>query len=534
METLHFESSCLDASNHVHLELICSQYERIQIVRVIYGYTKQPSTDQCQFSIYDCIQEGTSQNILLCNGQQTCSINLTKKEILSSSLVTNSVPTCPDFNYVQVNYACLPDSREICDRWKDQGPIIHLSHTFSKLRQDTRCHCKVRSSLINGQVLLRAREFNRQYANLKSLIMPKMNDYDCKKSTYVEIATDRSERKCMDMFPSNGNALFGSGSHNFTLTFVKNDPLSELFFFFELSASPVKQDHNVQVVCNWARRPKTESPTTTSILTSTVPLLDISTTSIVSNDEPTMTSLADTTEYEIEETMPTTTTVPIKKTKILKSKRKRTTTSSNNESFNTTTLSSTTIFASSTLDEDEEWSKIISLASAKAPPSKQLLTINNRTYLSAPQTIERKAGSPSNLVLLILLILVCLTLISLLIYCWTVKRPECFRRMRMNAKVAFVFCCEAGKLLCCSSNRAASISGTSTSTRRTRRFRRRRASSTVPDYQSSEYYMTETGNIGYTTQSIYDGGGDVKSIYTIDYDDDQTEYDRRRDVEHTC
>jgi hypothetical protein len=107
IETLHFESACLQQSNVVHLHLRCSQYEHIQIIRVIYGYAKQPSLQNCQFSIYDCIQEGASENILSCNNKQTCLINLTKNQMLSSSITTSTVPNCPDFNYIQVNFGYL-------------------------------------------------------------------------------------------------------------------------------------------------------------------------------------------------------------------------------------------------------------------------------------------------------------------------------------------------------------------------------------------------------------------------------------------
>ncbi|CAF4652627.1 unnamed protein product, partial [Rotaria magnacalcarata] len=65
------------------------------------------------------------------------------------------------------------------------------------------------------------------------------------------------------MLPStSNNALFGSGSHNFTLTYVKNDLYSELFFYFELKASPIKKDHNVQIICNWKRHSTTTITTT--------------------------------------------------------------------------------------------------------------------------------------------------------------------------------------------------------------------------------------------------------------------------------
>lgn len=537
LETLHFESACLQSSALVNLNLQCSQYERIQIVRIIYGYTKQTSSDQCQFSIYDCIQEGASQNILLCNGQQTCSIHLTKSELLATTVTTPGVPVCPDFNYVQVNFACLPDSKDICDRWKDEGPLIHLSHTFSKDRQFNRCHCKVRSSMPNGQVLLQAREINRQYGSFKSLLLPKMIDYDCKKTTYVEIATDRSERKCMDMFPSNGNALFGSGSHNFSLTYVKNDPFAELFFYFELKASPAKKDHTVQIICNWARRPPTTtSETSTSVLTSTTnPLTSTSSTSIIS----TTTTISmqrggklsrldlirhrtpATNEEEEEEESASSSSPPTTTTKI-KNKKKR---------KKSTTTEKPVVIAED--DEDDEWSKILSLASVEPPSAgKQIFSLNNRSYVSASQAstllqLDRSSSSSSasssNVLLLVFLLLTALTIVVLLVYCLRVKRPDCFQRAKLNTNLVLLFCCEAGKLFCGNGKQQKS----------------RRASSTMPDYQSSEYYMTETGlnNItGRTNASIYDGGGS-KSIYSIDYDDDESEYEqhqRRHEASGVC
>ena len=575
IETLHYESACLQQNNLVHLQLQCSQYEHIQIIRVIYGYSKQPTSfHQCQFSIYDCIQEGTSQNILSCNGKETCSINLTKTEMLATAINLHGVSNCPDFNYIQVNFACIPDSKDICDSWKDEGSIIHLSHTYLKNQQYNRCHCKIRSSIPNGQVLLHAREINRQYGSLKSSILPKTLDVDCKKSTYLEIATDRFERKCMDMFPSTSNALFGSGTHNFTLTYVKNDPLSELFFYLELKASPMRKDHNVQIICNWRRRSTTTIMTTvpvssTPIISTTIPMtrrrkqttmsmqrggqlsrLDLirhrPDTEIAEEEHVDMeetTSVIEENEYqeetgeaeeqqqqeeeeEEEETDTLTTTVVIK-TK--KAQHKRTSISS---------LATTK--ATTSTDDDEEWLRIISLAESESQ-HKELLSINNRTFLSAIQpsiinsdekthhssSTSSSSSSSTNTLLLILLLLLLLTFLILFLYCLKVKRADCIQRIKLNTNVAFLFCCEAGKLLFCSSNASRhptySITHTPASTIRNR------PSSIMPDYQSSEYYMDETGNNHCRTiPSIYDAGGGEggggKSIYSIDYDEEETEY----------
>ncbi|CAF0981501.1 unnamed protein product [Adineta ricciae] len=579
VETLHFESACLQQTNAVHLNLRCSQYEHIQIVRVIYGYTKQTLLQECQFSIYDCIQEGTSHNILACNGQQTCVINLTKNEMLSSSITTPGVPSCPDFNYVQVNFGCIPDSKDICDTWKDEGPVIHLSHTYSKDRAFNRCHCKVRSSMPNGQVLLQAREINRQHTLLRSLIYPKSFDLECKKMTYLEIAISRSERKCMDMLPTNNIALFGSGSHNFTLTYVRNDPFSELFFYFELKASPVKKDHNVQIICNWGRRQTKVTTTTTiapalttAIISTTIPRLtkkrkattvnmqrggklsrldlirhqpqdnqndhiEVEDTTNMYKSEEEIPSEGDTEgegEGEESEEEPLTTTLPVLTSRIKKSKRTKISTTPK-----TTTIPDTTKTASvsPSSSDDEEWLRILSLANIDSQShAKQILSINNRTYVTAAQasviTSDQKIRSPSskpNTLVIILLIIISLTFLVLIIYCLKIKKPNCLERLRTNANVAFLFCCEASKLLFCSPNdspqRSQTTSNSPTSTIGNRRHRRRhhRPSPSVPDYQSSEYYMDETGNNCRTTQSIYDGGGE-KSIYSIDYDEEETEY----------
>jgi hypothetical protein len=427
----------------------------------------------------------------------------------------------------------------------------------------------------DGQVLLHAREINRQYGSLKSLLYPKFSNIDCKKTTYIEIATDRFERKCMDMLPSNtNNALFGSGSHNFTLTYVKNDLFSELFFYFELKASPIQKDHNVQIICNWKRRQTTTIPTTlplttTQIISTTIPItrkrkmttismqhggkltrLDLiqhrpgtqdihndqidveDTPDVIENEEEIVEQQEEEgegegeQEEEQEEILTTTVVIKTKKPKV-----KQTSTSPVEMTTTTTTTS----------DDDEEWLRILSLADIDSQsPSKQLLSINNRTFVSAvqPSIINsdekiRRSSSTSNALLMILFIIICLTFFILILYCLKIKQPDCIQRLKLNTNVAFLFCCEAGKLLFSSNNshhQTHSISHTPTSTigNRHRHRRHNRPSPSVPDYQSSEYYMDETGNNNCrTTQSIYDGGG--KSIYSIDYDEEATEYTTKYD-----
>jgi len=371
----------------------------------------------------------------------------------------------------------------------------------------------------------------------------------------------------MDMLPSNTNALFGSGSHNFTLTYVKNDRFSELFFYFELKASPMKNDHNVQIICNLKRRQTTTTLPITDIISTTIPItrkrkmttismqsggklsrLDLirhkpgtqeihddpidteDTTDVIENEE-------EITEEEVteeeEEEIPTT-TITRKSSKTKKAKFKKT--------------STTTIETTTSSDDDEEWLRILSLADIESPSSsKHLLSINNRTFVTAAQHSIinsdekiRHLSSTSNTLLIILILIICLTIIILSLYCLKIKRPNFIKRLKLNTNVAFLFCCEAGKLLFCSTNnsrhQSRSISNTPTSTIGNHRRHRHhnRPSSSVPDYQSSEYYMDETGNNNNcrTTQSIYDGGGG-KSIYSIDYDE-ETEYTTKYDRHHDC
>jgi hypothetical protein len=547
VETLHFENGCLKESNVIELRLRCSLYEHIEIIRVIYGYSKQRSIHQCQFSIYDCIQEGASHNILSCNGKQTCIINLTKNEILSTTVKTKGVPSCPDFNYVQINFACLPDAKDICDSWKDEGAIIHLSHTRSRDKKYNECQCKVRSSLSDGQVLLHAREMNRQFASLKEF---NNVNTDCKKTTYLEIATDRSERKCMDNLPSNGNALFGSGSNNFTLTYVRNDPFSELFFYFELKASPKKKDHHVQIICNWARRTtttRTTLPMTRKRKLTTISVLRggklsrldlIRHPSIEENEindfdieedtnEPSMyieemsTNVMDKEEDE-EENLTTDIMIQSKKKKF--------------KTSTTMPIESTTI-ANNNNDDDDEWSRIRSLADIESPLSNEFFSFNNRTLISSVQASifsnEPKSShkmSKNKLIIMILLIS-SITIFLFSLFCLKVKQPSFIQRLRLNINVALLFCCEAGKFLFSSSKIPQSIANTPTTIRQHKSL-----PIPIADYQSSEYYM----NNCHTTQSIYDNdpsaGG--KSIYSIDDDGlEESVYTTRYDQYHegdTC
>ncbi|CAF3213624.1 unnamed protein product [Rotaria socialis] len=566
----------LNQSTVVQLRLRCSLYEHIEIIRVIYGYSKQRLTNQCQFSIYDCIQEGASENILSCNGKQTCAIDLTKTEMFSTTITTKGVPTCSDFNYVQVNFGCVLDAKDICDSWKDEAAIIHLSHTNSKEKQHNECQCKVRSSLSSGQVLLRAREINRQFGNLKDLRPSKDSNTNCKTTTYLEISTDRSERKCMDNLPSNGNALFGSGSHNFTLNYIRNDPSSELFFYFELTASPIKSDHYVQIICNWARRTTTVRTTlararkrklTTINMSYGLKLsrLDLIRHPPTSNDNLEVDEDASiSSAVDVDETEATTVinepasgedeetdTAKNHKIKPLKSKKKGKAESSKAISIETTTTDTLSVV------NDEQWLPLLSADSFDSlSASEQFFPFNNDSFMNSAQASIVPVEQQSRMklskakVFMMSSLLVSITTFILCIYCVKVTQCGCIQRLKINFTIALLFCCEAGKLLFSSSNKTNSNTPTSTIDRYPHHNRHRRSPSLpADDYRSADYYMNHTVNNFHTMQSIYDydggGGGGEKSVYNIDnYTEDNygnqpprsmytTQYDRYSAVD-TC
>ncbi|CAF1658952.1 unnamed protein product, partial [Adineta ricciae] len=361
------------------------------------------------------------------------------------------------------------------------------------------------------------------------------------------IATDRSERKCMDNLPSNGNALFGSGSHNFTLTYIRNDPFSELFFFFELKASPVKKDHHVQIVCNWARRTTTTTVRTTlpkarrrklttiSVLRggrlSRLDLIrhpfaseneinrsDNGDEAIIENDDN---SFVDNNEGEEEEEENT-----IESPK--SNKRKLSIT-------DPPVLITTT--ASLSADGDDEWSRISSIVDIESPAtSEHLFSLDNDTLLSSAQALVTSAEQNSRQkvttkkFLVILLFTTFTVLFLFVLYCLKVKQPKCIQRMKLQFSVAFLFCCEASKLLFSTSHSTQSVSRTSSDTLT---HHHHHHSSPMADYQSSAYYMNGTANNCHTIQSIYEyndyGEKSIYSIYTDNNMSDESEYTTRYD-----
>lgn len=92
----------------------CSSSDRIKILRAVYGYNPSynlitnPSADSCSFSVTDCFFDREFSIDNECTGRNSCIMTLRKSQILNESQTLHQ--SCKDFNYVQVNYQCLPSN----------------------------------------------------------------------------------------------------------------------------------------------------------------------------------------------------------------------------------------------------------------------------------------------------------------------------------------------------------------------------------------------------------------------------------------
>ena len=291
-----------------------------------------------------------------------------------------------------------------------------------------------------------------------------------------------------------------SGSHNFTLTYVRNDPLTELFFYFELKASPMKKDHHVQISCNWARR----TTTTTRRTTRASRHRRRSTTESVLRGG--QLSRLDLIRHETNEEQS-------------ESVNDNEDSLTNEIDDGPDEISSTIVF-----NADDPWPALDSLSS------------ENRTYISSAQASvlaqeEKSSHRLSNQrILRIFLITAAVTVPLFLLCCVLVRKPHCIQRLRMHIHLALIFCCEASKLLFTSSPTPSH----SPSSVPTETFTHHRSSYSVPviDYQSSEYYMNDTMRNGHMTPSIYDAASDDGRDSYSSMHDDRLSTLRRYDTYH--
>ena len=357
----------------------------------------------------------------------------------------------------------------------------------------------------------------------------------------------------MDNLPSNGNALFGSGSHNFTLNYIRNDPFSDLYFYFELKARPIKKNHYVQIICNWDRRTTTTLTTTTTMRTTSPVLRKRKSTTIsmtrgrklsrldlirhppISEDEINIFGIHDDINDplsdidEIYNTFMNTEQETVRSDNIfnlLKSKRKK---------IKETTMSP---FGSTTVDifsiYDDEWAHILPMTSVEAlsAPSEQTFSFENEAFLRSTEVsiLSTEQKSTQNNISTSQILIICLPIVLIIIFILSLcylkfKRPDFISQLKTNIHIAILFCCEISKLLFSSSDKTDSISSTPTET-----TTKRQPLSSFPtsDYQSSEYYANDVGNNFRTTESIYDYNDDEFE------DSEYTTNDNRYDEDDTC
>ena len=90
----------------------CTGLDKIKILRTVYGYNpgysllKSIQTDVCSFSVTDCSFEHEFTIDNECTGRNNCLVKIEKSKIMNETSM--AAHSCKDFNYVQINYQCLP------------------------------------------------------------------------------------------------------------------------------------------------------------------------------------------------------------------------------------------------------------------------------------------------------------------------------------------------------------------------------------------------------------------------------------------
>lgn len=117
-----YQSNCLKEQN-TEIKIQCSSNERIKILKTVLGYNRDYSSrllkssinieNLCSFSVNDCIYTNDTNIEIECNGRNSCITKLNKSAILNESSASHQ---CKDYNYVQINYYCLPGNRTSCKK----------------------------------------------------------------------------------------------------------------------------------------------------------------------------------------------------------------------------------------------------------------------------------------------------------------------------------------------------------------------------------------------------------------------------------
>lgn len=109
--TVYYQALCL-LNEATQIKMQCTSNDKIKILRTVYGYNPgydrltSATLDSCAFSIKDCNFDKEFSIDNECTGRNTCLVTIRKSRVMNESSIVYQ--TCKDFNYVQINYQCLP------------------------------------------------------------------------------------------------------------------------------------------------------------------------------------------------------------------------------------------------------------------------------------------------------------------------------------------------------------------------------------------------------------------------------------------
>jgi hypothetical protein len=106
---IFYQGICLTQQS-TQIKIQCRDNDRIKILRTVYGYNPSSNigtgVDYCTLSIKDCNFDSENTIDIECTGKNVCQLNINKTNLMIEA--SNHGAICKDYNYVQINYQCLP------------------------------------------------------------------------------------------------------------------------------------------------------------------------------------------------------------------------------------------------------------------------------------------------------------------------------------------------------------------------------------------------------------------------------------------
>lgn len=113
--TVYYQALCL-LNEQTQIKMQCTSTDKIKILRTVYGHNpayqtmaqQANSIDSCAFSIKDCHFDKEYSIDNECTGKNSCFVTINKRRVMNESFANHQ--TCKEYNYVQINYQCLPSN----------------------------------------------------------------------------------------------------------------------------------------------------------------------------------------------------------------------------------------------------------------------------------------------------------------------------------------------------------------------------------------------------------------------------------------